>query len=279
MRHLAACIALVGLASTASAEPRRHKKKHRHHHPHVEAVVDPEPSELVDEPTITPHVPHPREWSIAVGPNVWMASVDANVSVGSGNNVGAGVGFFQIEEHTRFGVPLLGEARWRRFSLVADVLYGVIDIDGAHAVGPLNVGLNGSASSLMVDGFAGYMVAGDSFISVEARAGVRYQRTAVAGTLEVGGSPLASASEVDAGADALAGSRVFVRPWDRVFFVGAADMGLFGASSKTWSASADASVHITSHVLASLGWRTMTMDRGYIGMVMHGPRATLQVTF
>jgi hypothetical protein len=31
--------------------------------------------------------------------------------------------------------------------------------------------------------------------------------------------------------------------------------------------------------LLSLGWRTLTIERAHVSMVMHGPRAALQLVF
>ncbi len=88
---------------------------------------------------------------------------------------------------------------------------------------------------------------------------------------------IADPAIVFGGSDALAGARVFVRPLRRVALCGAADVGVFGASSRTWSASLDANVRITSRFLLSLGWRTLTLERALADMTMHGPRATFQV--
>jgi hypothetical protein len=221
-----------------------------------------------------------HDWNIAIGPNVWASSVDATVTLG-GKSVTTGVGFFDLEHHARYGIPLLAEARYRRFSLMADFMYGVIDVNGGKDVGPLMVTVDGSASSLQLDSYAGYRLVGDerSPLSLEARGGVRYQRTAVAASLGVNGSPVTSYAVVDGGIDALAGARVFLQPSSRFYVAGAVDIGLFGSSTTTWSAAADANVRVTSHVQVSLGWRTLTMDRSYMEMVMHGPRAAVQATF
>jgi hypothetical protein len=143
------------------------------------------------------------------------------------------------------------------------------------------VTVNGTASSLLVDGFAGYRVAGDdhSVVSLEARGGIRYQRTEVAAAVDLGGSPVASPAIVDAARDVLTGARVFVRPSSRLYFTGAADVGVFGTSNITWSASADASLQLGSRVLMSLGWRTLTIEGANVSMVMHGPRAAVQLLF
>ena len=160
-------------------------------------------------------------------------------------------------------------------------MYGVVSVDGTREVGPLMVTLDGTASSLLVDGTAGYLVVGGehAVLSLEARGGVRYQRTAVAGSVNIAGADVAEPRYVDAAADVLAGAHVVVRPFNRIFFSGTADIGVFGDSTTTWSASADASVRITERVLLSLGWRTLTTERPNVAIVMHGPRAALQLTF
>jgi hypothetical protein len=222
----------------------------------------------------------PSDWNVAIGPYLWMASVDANVSSGS-SSVGAGVDFFAMKRHARYGAMVAAEARHGRFSMSADLLYGVVGLEGAKDVGPLMVTLDGTASSLLVDGGAGYRVTGGdhSVLSIEARGGVRYQRTSVTAAVSVGGGEVGGTTQVQAGADALAGARILFRPSPRFSVSGKADVGVVGSSNLTWSVESDASVRIGSRVLLSIGYRKLTIDRANIAITMHGPRATLQLLF
>ena len=279
MRHrclaLVACVAAVG--TIANASPHRHKKtKHR-----VKVALDDQSAEPVDAPEqLHLATTQPRDWSFALGPNVWASSVDAKVSLGS-QNVSTGIDFFQMSQHARYGVPLLAEARYGRFSALVDFMYGVVDIDGSRDVGPLMVTAAGTASSLMVDGFAGFTLAGDhqSMFALEARGGIRYQRTAIDGELAVNGANVTSAVAVFAGTDALAGARAFVRPYHWLGFSGNFDFGMFGSSKNTWSAAVDANVRATSRLLVTVGWRTLEVDSSFVSLTMHGPRAALQLVF
>lgn len=276
MRHhlaIAACVVLSG--SIANAAPSHH---HRHHHRHKHVALE-DGGELRDV-EILPDRHAARDWHIAIGPYLWASSVDANVAVGSAN-VGSSVDFLQTTQHAKYGVELLADARFRKISFSGDFMYGVVGLAGGNSVGPLMVTVNGTASSLLVDGFAGYTLAGDehSVLAFEARGGIRYQRTEVAGAVGLDGMPVASPGLVDAGRDALAGGRAFFRPSPRFSFSAAGDIGVVGTSNSTWSASADASVRVTSHVQLSLGYRTLTVERANVSMVMHGPRAALQLLF
>jgi len=221
-----------------------------------------------------------KGWHVAIGPYLWASSVDANVSLGPAS-VSSGVDFFEIQRHARYGAEVLAEARYGRFSIYGDVMYGVVALDGAKEIGPLMVTLNGTASSLLVDGTAGFLLAGgeQAPLSLEALAGVRYQRTAIAGSVNVDGADVFATEHVDAAADALAGAHVVVRPFRRFSFSGTFDLGVVGASTSTWSAAADASVRVGKHVLLSLGWRTLTTERTNVSIVMHGPRAAAQLMF
>ena len=245
-------------------------------------ATDGDRAEVVDAPVkLRRHTAaHAKDWHVAIGPYLWASSVDANVSLGPAS-VSAGVDFIQMERHARYGAEVLAEARYGRISLSGDLMYGVVAVDGQTAVGPLMVTLNGTASSVLVDGAAGYMLAGGdhSLLSLEARGGVRYQRTAVAASVGVAGADVSPPEQVDAGADAVGGARVFVRPSSRFYFSGTFDLGVFGASNSTWSASADASVRVTSRFLLSLGWRTLTIDRANVAITMRGPRAAVQLLF
>jgi hypothetical protein len=224
--------------------------------------------------------PERSEWRVAIGPYLWASAVDANVSLGS-SSVAAGVDFIPLSRHAKYGAELLAEVGYGRLSLYTDFMYGVVAVDGMAGIGPVMTGLTGSASSLMIDGAAGYTLAGDdrSLFAFELRGGFRYQRTAVSGALDVEGYSLQMPEQVDAGTDALLGARAFVRPLSWAYLSGMFDVGVFGVSSRTWSGSVDASVRVTSHFLVSLGWRTLTMDRTQVSIVMHGPRAAVQLVF
>jgi len=224
--------------------------------------------------------PQAKDWHFAIGPYLWASSVDANVSLGP-TTVSSGVDFIQLEQHAKYGAEAVGEARYKQFGIYGDLMYGVVAVDGSRDVGPLMVTLEGGASSILVDGAAGYTFYGDdqSLLSLEARAGVRYQRTGVSAALGISGASISPPEQVDAGADALAGGHVVVRPASWFSLSSTFDYGVVGASSKTWSASGDANVQLGSRVLVSLGYRTLTMDRTHIDLVMHGPRAAVQLTF
>jgi hypothetical protein len=301
---LLACLALIGTA--AYARPH-HKKKSKKVVEVVEtAPIDVDGADLVNAATarltaarevepidiedeqvddiaeveVVKRASRTRDWNVALGPYLWMSSVQADVSLGS-SSVGAGVDFIDIRRHAKYGIELQGEARYRGFSITTDFMYGVVGIGGDREVGPLMVKVDGTASSMLLDGFAGYTVAGNdrSVLAVEARAGVRYQRTALSGSVVVEDNTVASPSQVDAAGDALAGTRVFLRPWRWLYASGAFDYRVAGVSTNTWSASADASLRITKRFLFSVGYRTLTTERANVKMKMYGPRAALQILF
>jgi hypothetical protein len=232
-----------------------------------------------------------RGWQVEIGPYLWASSVDANVSFGplamggpvsAGTlSAGANIGFITLARHSRYGAELLAEVRHGRFSLSGDLMYGVAAVTGSTDIASVMVTLTGNASSLLVDGAAGYQVLGDddSVFSLEARAGVRYQRTVVNGELNVAGFTLQSPEATDDAADVVAGSRAVVRPARWFFLSGMFDTGVVGASSSTWSASVDAGLRVSSRVLVTAGWRTLTLDRPHLSLVLQGPRAAVQLVF
>jgi hypothetical protein len=221
-----------------------------------------------------------KDWHIAIGPYLWASAVDADVSLGDAS-ISAGVDFIDVTRHAKYGIEVLAEARYGRFAIYTDFMYGVVGVGGGTDVGPLMVTLEGTASSLLVDGLAGYRVFGSerSLVSFEARAGVRYQRTEISGAVNVAGTDVSPSTYIDAAADALAGAHAVLRPHWRFYVSGEIDHGVFGASTKTWSATADAGVNITRRVQLSVGWRTLTTSRTNVSIVMHGPRAALQFLF
>lgn len=315
-------IALVVLGSIADAAPRRRGKLRLEHEPKTaeHAVVDEADIELEEpeeedeeieqeedeeeapvrkrrkrqafddtrEPadTIEAVAPKPRNksrrWHLAIGPNVWAASVDAKVAVGA-KNITTAIDFFDLSRNTKLGVPILVEARYKRFSFVGDVLYGVIGVTSEpKELGPLQLSLDGTVKNLSLDAIGGYRVYGkddSAKISVDARAGLRYQRMAISGSLGLSGNEFTPAAIVDSSADAVAGARVFVRPTRWLFLQGNVDQSVFGSSTSTWSASGDANLQIKSRVLFSAGYRSLTQQKSSMTTVMHGPKVALQILF
>jgi hypothetical protein len=225
--------------------------------------------------------PANRGWQVAIGPYLWASSVDANVSLGGPVSTGVDIGFIPIARHARYGAELLAELRHGRFAVYGDLMYGAASVTGSTDIASVMVTLTGNASSLLVDGAAGYTVIGDedALFSLEARAGIRYQRTVVSGEVSGAGITLQVPDSADDGSDAVVGARAVLRPAHWLFFSGVADYGVVGASDRTWSASADASLRVSSHVLVSVGWRTLTMERALVSLAMQGPRAAVQLVF
>ena len=143
---------------------------------------------------------------------------------------------------------IMAEVRYDRFSLVADATYALVGIDGMNQVGPFNVALDGSVTSLQIDSFAGVrLIGGDhSPVTIEARGGLRYQRTAIAAAIGVAGTAVTPPEQVQTGADALTAGRIFLRPTEHFGLAGAADIGVAGSSTRTWSAGIDATARIGS---------------------------------
>lgn len=225
--------------------------------------------------------PADHGWHVAIGPYLWASSVSANVSVGGPVSAGVDIGFIPISRHARYGAELLGEVRHGRFALYSDLMYGVVDVNGSTSVASVMVTLDGSASSLMIDGAAGYQVLGDedAVFSLEARGGLRYQRTAINGQVSGLGITVMSPDSVNEGTDVLVGTRAVIRPTRWLSFSGVFDYGVAGASDRTWSLSGDANLRVSRHVMISGGWRTLTMERALISLAMQGPRLAVQLVF
>ena len=249
----------------------------------VALEAEPAASDLADDRDAkvvkSAAAPAKRGWHLALGPYLWASSVSANVSLDGPVSPGVDIGFIPITQHAKYGVEALVELRRGRFALYGDLMYGVVGISGTTDVASLMVKLDGSASSLLIDGAAGYQVIGDddARFSLEARAGVRYQRTAINGEIGIADYTFHTPESADGGADALVGTRAVVRPWRWLALSGVFDSGVAGASNLTWSATADAALRISSRVTFALGWRTLTMERSLVNLSLQGPRAALQV--
>jgi len=233
----------------------------------------------VAEPAAPPPASAPG-WTFAFGPYVWASSVAIDVSFGP-LNTGVDIGFVSLVQHTRYGAEVALEARHGRFGITADVLYGAAAIEAATEIASVMTSITGTAGSLLLDSLVGYDVLGgeDRMVSLEARAGVRYQRTTVQGQLGVAGFALQSPEIVDDGADLIAGARAAVRPTRWLQLAGAFDIGVVGASQTTWSTTVDASVRLASWFSVAAGWRSLTMQRSSVSQEMRGPRLALQFVF
>jgi hypothetical protein len=220
-------------------------------------------------------------WQVAIGPYLWASSVSADVSLGGSVSTGIDIGFIPLERHAKYGAEVLAEVRHGRFAISGDLMYGVAAVNGSTNIASVMMTLTGNASSLLIDGAASYQVLGDedALFSLEARAGVRYQRTEVSGALDVAGLSLQSPDAVDDGCDALVGTRAVLRPTRWLALSGLFDYGVVGASDRTWSASGDASFRVMSHVLVMAGYRTLTMERARVSLSMQGPRVAVQLVF
>lgn len=229
----------------------------------------------------TPGEPAPhRGWQVQLGPYIWASSASASVALGP-ISTGVDVGFISLLHHTRYGAEFLGEIRHGRFALSGDVMYGAADASGSTSIASVMMTLSGNVTSLLVDAAAGYQVIGDDDapFSVEARSGIRYQRTTIRGELAVAGITVQSPELVDAGSDLVVGARAVVRPTRAISLTGVFDVGVAGASDSTWSASIDAGLRVSRRVLLSAGWRTLTTERSSVNVVLAGPRAAVQMVF
>jgi opacity protein-like surface antigen len=94
---------------------------------------------------ITPPAPI-QGWTYSLTPYFWAISLDGSTTV-KGRTSDVDVGFFNILDHTQFPKGLfqlaaLGEARFGRFALLADILYMKVDLSagatrlrGSDAIG------------------------------------------------------------------------------------------------------------------------------------------------
>lgn len=242
-----------------------------------------DPNDARDAAKLVGAAPAPVDhgWQVAIGPYLWASSVSANVSLGDSVSTGVDIGFIPLERHAKYGAELLAEVRHGRFAVSGDLMYGVVGIDGSTSIASVMMTVTGTASSLLLDGAASYQVIGDedALFSLEARAGIRYQRTEVNGEIAAAGFSVQTPDAVDDGCDGLVGTRAVLRPTHWLALSGLVDYGVVGVSDRTWSASGDASLRVASHILISAGYRSLTMERARVSLSMQGPRVAVQLVF
>jgi hypothetical protein len=160
-------------------------------------------------------------------------------------------------------------------------MYGAAAFDGSKEMLTRMTSVNANVGTLLLDYASSYQLLGDdsTMIALEARSGIRYQRTTIQG--EVGGLGMMRKTPdiVDAGADVVVGARAVVRPMPSVELVGTFDVGIGGVSDSTSSKSLDATVRVSKSLSLTGGWRSLTMQRSLVNISLSGPRAALQYLF
>jgi len=219
-------------------------------------------------------------WNFAVGPYVWASAVEANVTVGAAT-VAQDIDFMTLSKRGKYGAMVAAEARYGKLAITGDLNWGVLEVKGQGPLGPLMVGLDGTVNNLALEGGAGYRVYGDdsSLLSAEARVGVRYQRTAISGTLDLSGNVIPVPDQITSSTDGTFGGRIFVHPLTKLFVTGTFDYGVAGDSAVTYSVAVDVSYRPASFLLATLGYRRLTNKQPGMEITMTGPRLALQLTF
>jgi hypothetical protein len=242
----------------------------------ADAAAAATPEGVADSRQPTP----PSGWTFAVGPYLWASSVEADVSFGP-LTTGIDLGFVSLVRHTRYGIEAVLEARRGRFGISGDIMYGAAEFTGSTEIASVMTSITGKAGSLMVDSALSYeVIGGDAApFSLEASSGVRYQRTTVQGEVGAAGFTLQTPEIVNDGADVVLGARATLRPTHWLALAGAFDVGVVGVSDSTWSTTLDASLRVSSRLLFTAGWRSLTMQRSNVNITMRGPRAALQFLF
>jgi len=216
-------------------------------------------------------------WRFAIGPYVWASSVQADVSFGP-LTAGVDIGFIKLVKHMRYGAEAAASAQYGRFGIYGDVTYGAAAVGASKEILGVMTSLTGYAGTLLLDSAVGYEVVGGEaapFV-LEARSGVRYQRTTVHGELGAAGFTLSTPDFVDSGTDLVMGARAVLRPMHAIELAGAFDLGVAGDSERTWSATIDAGLRVSKRVAITAGWRSLTMYRSRVNLELSGPRAAMQ---
>jgi hypothetical protein len=217
-----------------------------------------------DMPTKAPITPPPaiQGWTYSLTPYFWATSLNGSTTV-KGRTTDVDAGFFDILDHTQFPKGLfqlaaLGEARYGRFGLLADVLYmkadlgaGVTRSRGTDAInGAVGVSARLDTKMVIAEVAAAYeivrwsgLTSPASSTALDLYAGGRawWQRAdaqiTASGTLNVFDLTFSrvgvlSAEKSVSWVDPLVGARLrhqFAPAWN---FVVSGDVGGFGAGSK-----------------------------------------------
>jgi hypothetical protein len=204
---------------------------------------------------------HDDTWHMAISPYLWMAGMDANLTV-AGRTTQVTQSFGDIFSNLKFGFMGLTETRRGRLGILTDLMYIKLGDETAVPIAnlPNTLNLKNDISSFTLAPYGAYRLVGNDRGSVDALVGLRYYHTGTTIKAEFKDFSTQSFSTTDNWADALGGGRLRANltPKIHVFFLG--DAG-GGGSELTWQIVAGGGYQLSKRWSADLAYRRLYFNR------------------
>ncbi len=198
-------------------------------------------------------------WSFQVTSYLWLAGINSTATTARGFSASSSQSFGEILSNLDAGLMILGDARYGRWGLLADVDYAKLTADGGRP-GPLlgQPSITTRSITATVDG--GYRFIDSESVKLDGLLGVRIFSINSTISFSGGQLPPLSDSSGTTWADPLLGARVIL-PIGGGFFANAlADIGGGVAGDLTWQAYGGLGYNINKTFAAYLGYRYLAYD-------------------
>lgn len=211
-----------------------------------------------------------KNWAFQVTPYLWAAGINGDISpFRRGPTIGIDKSFSDIMDDLNFGTFVNVWGRYDRFVFSGDLMY--VDTTDEKTSGPLptlppplppiaSINASVDTKEFMSTLQAGYRVYDSPSFTLDALGGVRFWHISNRVTVEAAGLT-GSYKESFGWADPVIGARAFLRLTDKLSVQAQADIGGFGAGSKsTWQVLATANYIITDSLSVSAGYKVLDVN-------------------
>ncbi|MFO1121222.1 MAG: hypothetical protein U1F47_02700 [Hyphomicrobiales bacterium] len=228
-------------------------------------------------------------WEFTVAPYLWLAGIKGDVAAFGGPPISIDATIPDVLSSLDIGLMGVGQARYGRFSLAADVFWVKLSDDGPMPRQLLANKYDLTITNTMLTGVAGYSLIHDEGMTLDIVAGARYwsvdNNLKFKGAGKACGLPNApklcsldgvSLDDDQDWVDPVIGFKGNADLSDKVFVTGWALAGGFGVSSEyMWDAMGSVGYRFNDWSSATLGFRAMGVDYKQDGfeydVIQYGP--------
>jgi hypothetical protein len=241
-------------------------------------------AEAADAPvTISPVIAETEVggWTFAVSPYFWVAGMSGDLAQFGSPTVSIDADFSDLLENLDFAMMVIGEARYERFSLFADIMYSKLGGDG-ETPGPLFDSVDVTSETFVGLFGAGYSIFQDGNSHLDLVAGARVWSVDTDISFSGGLIGDLDVSDGDTWVDGLVGVRARYDFNENWYFTG---WGLVGAGEADidWDVAGGLGYQFNDRWSAVAGYRALGVDysrEGFVfDVVQQGPILGLVARF
>jgi opacity protein-like surface antigen len=221
-------------------------------------------------------------WSFQLTPYIWGAGLKGDVATRPNlPTAEIDASFGDIIENTDVAFMLVGEARYGRWGVVADLAYLSVGADGTTP-GPLFSGVEADADTFFGTLGVTYRLINQDNRWLDLVAGGRFWSIDNDVTFKAGRLPERRTGVSESWIDPVVGLRGSIDLGSGFVAAAYADIGT-GASDLTWQIYGGLGYRFNDHVLAQVGYRYLSVDyedNGFVwDVAMSGPIVGLSIRF